>query len=334
MGGKPGSWKSWPFVALVLALVAIATAAFLAHLWGDEGLDPLYLVAFLAVIGLSFEGTRRWLERATNVKLPGGFEVARQVEDAVAQAAELPDVDEERDETTGEERLRVLDSDWWQEPEAAMEKLRSELRKRLTWIERELFAANHRRPTALIARLEDERLIKRFEARIAAAVLEVSGAVVARELRRDDDRREVAVRFVETADTVVYQLRLIAFDNAVRQGLNDRGLRILDIRGQPKGRWPDFYAFHPEHQEEPLRISVRMARTKASNLIDRARRRLGKPAAETPLDDLARNLIVFPQTSKTKPGPGPIPAVKRVDFFAWIDRGMPAVEFQNLGDAD
>jgi len=331
--GATSTWKSWSFVALIAALAAIAGAAFLSHQWGDNGFDPLYLVAFLAVLGLSFEGTRRWLARATNVKLPG-IEVVRQVEDAVAEAADLPDIDEEEDEAAGKRRLRILDSEWWKEPDAALEKLRSELLKRLTWIEKELFAGNPRKPSALISRLEDERLIRRFEARIGGAVLETPGSVIGRELTGGNDRRDVAVKFMERADAVVYQFRLIAFDSAVRQGLMDRGMRILDIRKQPKGRWPDFYAFDADLEKATLRVVVRVARTKHSDLIANARARLQRTYPETPLDPLARRIIVFPQTSRTKPEDDPIPALKRKDFFAWIDAGMPSEETLDSAETD
>lgn len=96
---------------------------------------------------------------------------------------------------------------------------------------------------------------------------------------------------------------------------------------QPAGRWPDFYVFDPDlaANRPTLRISVRMARTKKSDLIPQTRRRLRRKWPETPLDDRASRMIVFPRTSLTKPEDDPeIPALKRDAFFTWIDAGWVA----------
>ena len=268
----------------------VVVAVLLSRHWGGGGLNPVYPILILVIIALAFEGMREWLSRATKVKLPGGIEVTRAVEDAVA----------------------------------ALASLRTELDDRMTWLAMELYGSRKRSTLATIERLRADGLIRPYEARLAKAVRDASGKFIAAEIDRGGDRGEAATRFVERADKLIHQIRLIAFDALIRKGLAERGLRIIDLEGQPDRRWPDFYAFDPDRtgdSPETLRVSVRMARNKTSDLIDGARKRLRDKWPETPLDtERVKRVIVFPQTSKTRPPEDDeIPALRRDAFFAWVD---------------
>jgi hypothetical protein len=317
----------WMVGAWLAALAAVVVAALVSHEWGDKGLNPLYPVIFLAILGLAFEGPRKWLGRATNLKLPGGFELTREIEDAVEAVAQLPVFAEEEDDSDPEAdaELRVLGPNWWTDPSAALVSLREKLDEQLEWIGDELFAGQHRAGLSGIDRLENERLLKPYELRIARALLRVDGTDLEREVLAGGERGEAACKFVARADKVAYQLRLIVFDTAIRQALGERGMKILDIRDQPRGRWPDFFVFDRKKPlDQPLRVAVRMARTPTSDLIPTTRRRLRRIFPETPLDPAAKPVIVYPQSSKTKPKKDEVvPAMKRQDFLVWVERGMP-----------
>jgi len=317
----------WMVAAWLGALAAVAVAAWGSHRWGDKGLNPLYPVIFLAILALIFEGPRKWLGRATNLKLPGGFELTREIEDAVEAVAQLPDFAEEEDDSGSEadSELRVLDCDWWTDPAAALAQLRGKLDEQLQWIGDELFAGKHRLGLSGIDRLENERLLKPYELRIARALLKVEAKDLKREVQAGGERGEAACRFVARADKVAYQLRLIVFDTAIRRALRERGMRILDIQDQPAGRWPDFFVFAgTKPPGQPARVAVRMARTPSSDLIPTTRRRLRRKFPETPLDPMAKAVVVYPQTSKTEPKRSErIPAKKRKDFLLWVEKGMP-----------
>jgi hypothetical protein len=197
----------------------------------------------------------------------------------------------------------------------------------MTWLASELYGKRRRSTLATIERLRADELIRPYEARLLKAIRDASGKFVAAEIDKGGDRGEAATRFIERGDKVVHQIRLIAFDARVRGELEERNLRIIDIGGQPVGRWPDFYAFDPKRKDDTpnmLRVSVRMALTRTSNLIDRPRSRLRSKWPETPCDDdRVKRVIVFPNTSKTKPPPDEeIPAFKRDEFAAWLDSGM------------
>jgi hypothetical protein len=313
--------REW--IAWVVALAAVVGAAVLSHRWGEQSLSPVYPILFLAILSLAFKGTREWLAKATNIKLPGGVEITRAVEDAVAEAAALPDVDED-ESSSSDHKLKILEPDWWEDPAAALLSLRIALDDRLTWLGSELYGSRKRSMLATIERLRGDDLIRPYEARLAKAVRDASGRFIATEIDRGGDSGEAATRFIEKADKVVYQIRLIAFDALIRKGIEKRGLRIIDIHGQPSGRWPDFFVFDPDREAgsgKALRVSVRMARTKTSDLIDGVRRRFRSKPPETPFDDERVTwVIVFPQTSKTKPPEDDeIPAFKRDRFFAWIE---------------
>ena len=317
----------WMVGAWLAALAAVVVAVLVSHQWGDKGLNPLYPVIFLAILGLAFEGPRKWLGRATNLKLPGGFELTREIEDAVEAVEELPVFAEEKDDSdpATDAELRVLDHNWWTDPPAALALLRGKVDEQLKWIGDELFAGNRRIGVSGIERLEAEELLKPYEVRIALALLKVDDKALEREVQAGGERQEAACRFVARADKVAYQLRLIVFDTAIRKALRERGMRILDIQDQPAGRWPDFFVFAgTKPPGQPARVAVRMARTPSSDLIPTTRRRLRRKFPETPLDPVAKPVIVYPQSSKTKPEKDEVvPAMKRKDFLLWVEGGMP-----------
>jgi hypothetical protein len=303
-----------------LALLLVIGAAILSHLWNsNSGLDVVYVMLALVIVALAFPFTREWLANATNVKLPGGLEISRQLEDATETVKGLPIVDEST-EYAGEERLKVVSVEWQENPSAALKDLRKELRAKVTWIFDEIHPNKPRPATDVgaICKLDDEHLLSPQQARVAKAVLRASGRMVERSYD-DDETRDDVVTFMEGADRVVHQLQLIALDRAVRHQLRKAGFKFLDFRGQPLRRWPDFYVIHPDHLEAPpLRIACRVAKAPGSKLIGETRARLRKKWTETPLDERAQRVIVIPNTSQSRwEADGDIPAMKRDEFLAW-----------------
>lgn len=314
-------------VGVGLALALIAAAVLVSHDWEPKsGLDPLYVVLTLVVGSFLFSGPRRLLRELLSrmSKLSfGGVEVTLQVTDAVAAAELLPLSNEDAED--GKRELKIVGEDWRKDPRAALAKLKGKLDRRLRWIEREIYATKIASNAATLEKLRAGGLIKPFEQRIAVTVEDLTGEALERSLEGRGERQEAATRFVERADRVVNQFRLIAFDARVRLDLADRGLKILDIRNQPEGRWPDFYVYDPKDKrraKSPLRLAVRMATVKDSKLIENARNRL-RGNRETPLDASTQCVIVYPQGSRATPdGDVEIPALRYEDFLAMIDAYM------------
>lgn len=305
-GGRSArrSWRALAVAGGVLTVLAFSAGV--SHRWNQGGgLDIAYVVLALGTMALTFPATREWLAEATNIKLPGGVEVSRQVADAVETVKWLPDVKEDKgDEETSapDEPLKILEADWHEEPSSALSALREAVRDRVAWIQKEVYPPPERKHTdhSALEKIEKDGLISAQEARVAKTVLQVSGRMLAAGYDSDsEERHESVIGFMEGADSVAHQLRLIALDNQVRKDLKHQGFRLLDLRGQPRGRWPDFYAFHPDRLDKPLRVSVRMARTKDSNLLRLTRERLRTKSLESPLDELAQRIIVVPCTSKS-----------------------------------
>lgn len=307
----------------IAGLLLVAGAAFLSHQWdSNSGLDVVYVMLALVIIALAFPFTREWLANATNVKLPGGLEISRQLEDATETVKRLPTVDEDTEKADAT-TLKIISVEWQEDPSSALKELRTALRRKVSWVFDEVHPNGHRPATdfAGICKLEEENLMSTQEARVAKALLRASGRMVARSFDNDDTHQEV-VTFMEGADRSTYQLKLIAMDRVVRKRLRERRFHLLDFHGQPDGRWPDFYATHPDHLEQaPLRIAFRMAERPNSGLIVETRDRMRRKLIETPLDRLAQRVIVVPNTSQTHwEEDEEIPAMKRDAFFAWIDR--------------
>jgi hypothetical protein len=311
--------------ALVLAIIGlllVAGAALLSHQWDSQsGLNVVYVMLALAIVALAFPFTREWLANATNVKLPGGLEISRQLEDATETVRTmLPTVDEDT-EKASPEVLKIISVDWQEDPSSALKDLRKALRKKVSWVFDEVHP-NERRPatdSAAICKLETENLMSTQEARVAKAVLRASGRMVARSFDNDETHQEV-VNFMVGADRATYQIKLIATDRVVRHGLRERGFHLIDFHDQPPGRWPDFYATHPGHLAKfPLRLAIRMAEKPGSKLIVETRDRMRRKRAETPLDESAQRIIIVPNISQTHwDDDEEIPAMKRDDFFTWI----------------
>jgi hypothetical protein len=318
----------------VIGLLLVAGAAFLSHQWDSHsGLNVVYVMLALVIVALAFPFTREWLANATNVKLPGGLEISRQLEDATETVRTmLPTVDEDTEKARLEEVLKIISVEWQEDPSSALKELRKVLRKKVSWVFDEVHP-NERRPatdSAAICKLEAENLMSTQEARVAKAVLRASGRMVARSFDNDETHQEV-VNFMVGADRATYQLKLIAMDRAVRHGLRERGFHRLDFLGQPPGRWPDFYATHPDHlAKPPLRIAIRMAEKSDSSLIVETRDRMRRKREETPLDESAQRIIIVPNVSQTQwDDDEEIPAMKRNDFFTWVDQylgGLAAAE--------
>jgi hypothetical protein len=317
------------FLAIV-GLLLVCGAAFLSHQWDSQsGLNVVYVMLALVIVALAFPFTRNWLANATNVKLPGGLEISRQLEDATETVkAQLPTADENT-EKASPEPLKIISVEWQEDPSSALKELRTTLRRKVSWVFDEVHP-NQRRPatdSAAICKLEDEDLMSTQEARVAKAVLRASGRMVALSFDDDETHQEVCT-FMEGADRSTYQLKLIAMDRVVRHGLTECGFHLLDFHGQPQGRWPDFYATHPDHlTKSPLRIAVRMAEKADSELIVETRDRMRRALLETPLDSFAHRIIVVPNTSQAQwDDDDEIPAMKRDDFVAWIDRYLEGDE--------
>lgn len=306
-----------------VALVLLGLAVLVSHDWNPKsGIDPLYVVLALGAVALAFPTPREWLKNVTKISL-GGIEVTRQVEDAVAAASALPVTDEDAD-TELRRRFKIIGEDWRKDPGGALARLQVKLDERLHWLEREIYATHISTGSKTIEKLRASGLIRPFEARLASAVKEVSPATIERDMSTGGETKEAAIRFVERADRVVHQLRLIAFDALVRRELEARGMRVADIHGQPRGRWPDFYAFDPgdaeKREKQPLRISVRLARTKDSNLLGDTRERLKSRWPETPFDHEVQRVIVYPETAETPAkGDADIPALKYGAFLEALD---------------
>jgi outer membrane lipopolysaccharide assembly protein LptE/RlpB len=318
-------------ILAVIGLLLVAGAAFLSHQWDSHsGLNVVYVMLALVIFALAFPFTREWLSNATNVKLPGGLEISRQLEDATATVKKtLPTVDEDTEHADTDQILKIISVEWQEDPSSALKDLRAALRRKITWVFEELHP-NEKRPAsdaAAICKLEDEKLMTPQQARVAKAVLRASGRMVARSFDNDDTQQDV-VSFMEGADRSTYQLKLIAMDRKVRHGLRGCGFHLLDFIGQPPGRWPDFYATHPGHLDKsPLRIAFRMAEKPDSNLVVETRERMHRKPRETPLDEDARRFIIVPNTSQTHwEDDDEIPAMKRDDFFAWVDRYLEGFE--------
>jgi hypothetical protein len=308
----------------IIGLLLVGGAAYLSHEWdSNSGLNVVYVMLALVIVALAFPFTREWLANATNVKLPGGLEISRQLEDATETVRTmLPTVDEDT-EKASPEVLKIISVEWQEDPSSALKELRKALRKKISWVFDEVHP-NERRPatdSAAIRKLEGENLMSTQEARVAKAVLRASGRMVARSFDNDETHQEV-VNFMVGADRATYQVKLIAMDRVLRHGLRERGFHLLDFRGQPTGRWPDFYATHPSHlAKSPLRIAMRMAEKPGSNLIVETRDRMHRKRVETPLDESAQRIIVVPNVSQTHwDEDEEIPAMKRDDFFTWIDQ--------------
>lgn len=310
--------------ALVLAALGLALvigAAILSHLWNSHsGLNVIYVMLALVIVALAFPFTREWLSNATNVKLPGGLEISRQLEDATETVRTLPIVDESTEDAS-EQALKVLDVEWQEDPSGALKDLRKELRAKITWIFDELYPNTQRPATdaGAICKLEEDELLNPQQARVAKAVLRASGRMVGRSFDDDETHADV-VTFMEGADRVVHQFQLIALDKAIRLQLRETGFKFLDFRGQPRRRWPDFYAIHPDYLERPpLRIACRVAKAPNSKLIGETRARMHKKWKETPLDERTQRVIVVPDTSQTHwEDDKDIPTMKRATFFSWI----------------
>ncbi|MGB7684373.1 MAG: hypothetical protein WBL45_01160 [Solirubrobacterales bacterium] len=317
------------FLAIV-GLLLVAGSAFLSHQWdSNSGLNVVYVMLALVIVALAFPFTREWLANATNVKLPGGLEISRQLEDATETVkSTLPAVDENT-EKASPEALKIISVEWQEDPSSALKELRTTMRRKISWVFDEVHP-NKRRPatdSAAIRQLEDENLMSTQEARVAKAVLRASGRMVARSFDDDETHQEV-VTFMEGADRATYQLKLIAMDRTVRHGLRECGFHLLDFHGQPRGRWPDFYATHPGLlQKPPLRIAFRMAEKPDSNLIVETRDRMRRKPVETPLDQFVQRIIIVPNTSQTRwEDDEEIPAMKRDNFFAWVGRYLEPLE--------
>jgi hypothetical protein len=312
------------FIGWLGALVVVVAAIVLSHLWDeDAGVNPVYVVLLLAVVSLvsptARELLREGLRRMSKISF-GGVEITLQVADAVAATESLP-LDGEEDD--GERELKIVDDDWRTDPEAALAKLQDMLDRRLRWIEAEIYAKRIASNAETLDKLWGDRLIDPSEQRIATTVAELKPDDLKRSLEAGGETRDAAVAFVKSADRVVNQLRLIAFDALVRRELLARGMKILELRDQPAGRWPDFYAFGPgdrERSKKPMRITVRMAIRKDGELIEKARSGLRESWPETPLDESAQRVIVFPQGSLAlPPEDAEIPALRYQDFLAFID---------------
>lgn len=317
-------------VVWLTAMGVLVAAIYFSHRWDEKsGIDPIYVILLLVVGSLAFRAPRKLLidvlSRVSKFSF-GGVEVTLQVADAVAAAAALPFADE--DEDAGERKLTIVGDSWRKDPAEAMARLQRRLEKRLRWIEGEIYATRIPSNAKTIERLRAGGLIHPFERRIAEAVLEIAPTDLGRDIDRGRDTKEAAIRFVERADKVVQQFRLIPFDKRLRLELEARGLRIIDIGGQHEKRWPDFYALDREDHtgaRQPFRIAVRMALNKNSKLIERTRKRFlnGNKWPETPFDDMAQPVIVYPQTSKTEPADcKKVPAYKYEGFLAQIDEYM------------
>ena len=316
-----------PLAAAVFALALIAAGALASHSWNEEAaLNPIYVILALLVVALVFPSTRQWAREATNVKLPGGFEITRQVEEAVAEAAALPDAGE-GSESSSKRKLKFLAKDWSGEPKSAIGLLQGVLRDRLDWIEREFYEDRRQTDSKTLGKLREEDLIGPGQARLLRALSEATGVAIEREFAKGGKAKESAVRFMEEADRTVSRVRLIALDNRVRKDLHEKGLRVMDIGGQPSNRWPDFYAFDSEaKQAPPLRIAARVALQRKSKVLEEVWGRL-QGTDETPLDAEAQRVIVIPRISATKLEEYPdIPACRRDRLMDWIVERRPAIE--------
>ena len=303
----------------VITLGVITCAVFLSHHWDPQsGIDPFYVVLALAVVSLAFPGPRQLLRRITKVNL-GGVEVTLQIDDAVAATSTLPDVDED-DDRNSNQSLKIIGEDWRKEPRGALAKLQAKLDERLRWIEDEVYPGSVRSIEKTIDKLRGGVLIGPLEARIVETVKDLSPDVLRDDMNLGGETKEAAVRFVERADQIVHQLRLMVFDARVRREVGAGGLKILEILGQPRQRWPDFYIYDPKNaKKQPLRITVRLALSKNSDLIENNRKRLRNRRPETPVDLVAQSVITFPSISSTKPTPDDdIPALRYPDFLIRI----------------
>ncbi|MDQ3725830.1 MAG: DoxX family protein [Actinomycetota bacterium] len=319
-----------PIAAAGFALVLIGAGALASHSWNQEAsLNPVYVILALIVIALAFPSTRQWAREATNVKLPGGFEITRQVEDAVAEAAALPDAGESS-ESDSKRKLKFLQKDWSGEPKSAIGLLQGVLRDRLDWIEREFYEDKRQTDSKTLDKLREDDLIGPGQARLLGALSEATGVAIEREFAKGGKAKESAVRFMEEADRTVSRVRLIALDNKLRKDLQREGLRVVDIGGQPSDRWPDFYVFDPEAKElPPLRIAPGVALQEKSKVLENVWSHL-RETQETPLDVEAQRVIVVPRISATKLEEYPdIPARRRDGFMAWIVERRVAPEKLN-----
>lgn len=321
--------RSWLRVGVPVAgvLALIVAAVLVSHSWNrDGGLDPLYLILAVGVIALAIPGTRRWLSEATNVKLPGGFEISRELEDAVAVTAMLPNIDEESESLGGGRKLKIVGEAWRGDPAEALGKLQGQLSMRLAWFEGEFYDGIPRPDSATIAKLRGDRLIRTYEARLLSAVSEITAAGVEREFERGGEAKEAMVRFIEESDRVISKIRVIALDRKVREMAEALGLSTIDFTDQPAGRWPDFYLFdHRRPTAPPIRVTPRIAVAKKSKMIEDVRKRLERVMPETPLDEGIQCVIVVPRTSRATAGldtQAKVAAVKRDGLTEWLRAQM------------
>jgi len=307
-------------VAAAAALGLVALAVVLSHAWGAKGLDPIYVILALGVLVLAVPSTRSWLSEATNLKLPGGFEISRQVEDAVAAAAVLPDASEGSEASSARE-LKLLKEDWRVDPGSAIATLQATLDSRLRWTEREYYGGARKPNSSTISQLKEDGLIRPDQARFLEAANEFTTKTVTRSVNRGGESKERMERFLEEADRMIYSLRLISLDQKVRQELAEAELALIDLGGQPRSRWPDFYVFDPSQPSKgAIRVTVRIVVKKESPMLEKIRKRLKKTGNESPLDPATRSVIVIPKTSRTEPEiEAEVPAMHRnelVDYLA------------------
>jgi len=298
---ESGSMKpKWAFGS---SLAILAVGGFVSYKWTDGKLDFLYIGAALGIVLFSLKGVRDALEnlvgRISNVKVGKVEVVLGQIADAVSSMSLIPDI-ENNSPTDESKQNQFIEENWTNDPTGAIETLCRTAKSHQAWVDKELGEDSPGpglKPADWFAEAMRRRLISDQERRILSGLFTIDLAAIKKVMEGSDrEHRDQVIVFVETAERILGRFRTRCLDQWVKTNLLPKlGYGIMEISGQHRSRWPDFYIFkEADPRENPMRMTVRATWKKNSPILNRATERFQKlgEEPETPLDPITSERIV------------------------------------------
>jgi hypothetical protein len=289
----------WERLAAVLArplvaILAIATAVL--YLGDDIDLEKAAIVFFGGLIVVAvLMPPRRWkglADRFESFKLSGfglGVEAKRAAAQTPESEAEAPVGDKVDPEGVGKAEIDDVLA------------LRLKFEAKLAYIVKHLLneeACGSPRPPefATVGSLRHDGYLTDDQARLAVGILTVRESDLA---QLSASERE---KFFKEADDFVTNMRASVFDGMVRKRLRDNGWAVSDLDRAKKAARPDISVSPVDDSHGPrFVVAPTYAMRRGSEILDRARARLGSGGADRGRLEAVRRIIVVPNRSEVEP---------------------------------